>query len=138
VICVVIVVASHAFMKREDSTKVRDTIFRTTDRRNAESSRNAHKRYFPQIAVRKVTTTMTMIARSAATRVASRAVVSQQTRSLSTKEPKLHAAKGRWEALKAKRPIDHDEEHVGSDLLQNSRFPLLGKTNPLSIVPRFR
>lgn len=55
---------------------------------------------------------MTMIARSAATRAVSRVVTSQQTRCLSTKEPKLHMAKGRWGALKAKRPIDHDEEHV--------------------------
>ncbi|KAL7575875.1 hypothetical protein ACA910_003189 [Epithemia clementina (nom. ined.)] len=33
-------------------------------------------------------------------------------RHLSTKEPKLHKAKDYWYDLKAKRPIDHDDEHL--------------------------
>ena len=27
-------------------------------------------------------------------------------------EPKLHNATGKWDALKAKRPIDEDDHHV--------------------------
>lgn len=29
-------------------------------------------------------------------------------------EPTMHNATGKWDALKAKRPIDHDDEHVST------------------------
>ena len=58
------------------------------------------------------------------TAVASRTGLMQQIREFST--PKLHKAKGNWDALKAKRPIDHDDLHVRFNFfffLNNLRWP---------------
>jgi hypothetical protein len=47
----------------------------------------------------------------AASRVGARSLVGRQAFSTA---PKMHKAKGNWESLKAKRPIDADETHVRS------------------------
>lgn len=53
--------------------------------------------------------TMMMLSRTALTRT-SRHLAS--CRSSSSAAPKMHKAKGNWEALKSKRPIDADDTHV--------------------------
>jgi hypothetical protein len=38
------------------------------------------------------------------------------------KEPTLHNATGKWDMLKAQRPIDADDQHVRAYITENSRF----------------
>ena len=61
-------------------------------------------------------TIITMLARCSA--LSTRRALAQTlfkpatTRALSTNEPKMHKATGKWDELKAARPIDHDDQHV--------------------------
>ena len=68
-----------------------------------------------------------MLARTAAIRRA--VALRQYSRSAVMKEPKLHKAKGNWEAIVAARPIDEDETHVSFfshfALPQRFRIPFL-------------
>lgn len=61
-------------------------------------------------------------------RTASRSVAARRQFS---SEPKMHKAGALWADLKAKRPIDHDDQHVrttngreNENSLRNSKFPL--------------
>jgi len=60
-----------------------------------------------------------MLARSSSTlaRTVSRQAV---RRNMSTSQPKMHNADGKWDALKSKRPIDHDDEHVRCSHLKHA------------------
>jgi hypothetical protein len=40
-----------------------------------------------------------------------------------TKEPTLHSATGKWDILKAQRPIDADDQHVRDDMLEKFQIP---------------
>lgn len=49
-----------------------------------------------------------------AARSLSRPLATRATRSFSAAAPKAHKAKGNWDQLKSKRPVDHDDLHVRS------------------------
>ena len=59
-----------------------------------------------------------------ATRASSALAVRHYSRSTMVKaEPVLHNATGKWEELKSKRPIDHDDEHVSSVVVVKFQVP---------------
>lgn len=76
---------------------------RTADARSPARSMRRTDR--TQSSCRSPTSTMML----SASRAAARTAVSR--RAFST-APKMHKAKGNWEALASKRPIDHDDTHV--------------------------